>query len=223
MIIDDDEVLAYLEHYGVKGMQWGRRKARTSGGKKPDTRTPEQKSADRKETAFKVARAAVVIGVGGLLVKSIINQHQATKLGDIRRMQSNVDATKRLMDAQKGLKIDNLNRAFNAGKITREQGFKIGANIEKQAKVKTWKSERATLEALKKSTSRLNSEANGDLKKWYERSQTPLHLREYLSTGSDYSRQINTDAKEMLRGRAAVADARRKAAESLAPALKRNR
>jgi hypothetical protein len=161
-------------------MKWGVRKARSRSGKTPDNRTPEQKSADRKEVASKVIKTAVVLGMGALIARSVIRQHQATKLSEIRKMQSNVAATKRLFDAQKGIKINNLNKAFNAGKITREQGFKIGANIEKQAKVKTFKSEAATINALRQRMAANNTAANGDLKKWYERSQTPIHLREYL-------------------------------------------
>jgi hypothetical protein len=199
---DNEQVNEFLEHYGVAGMRWGVRKARSERVKRPDTRTPEKRSADRKKAAFKVAKAAVVIGVGALLVRSIINQHQGMKLGDMRRSQSSIKIGRNFAN-------DPL---FKTLKVS---------DMASKPKV-SWKSEKATLEALKKNHARLNGEANVDLKKWYERSQTPLHLREYLSVPS-YSEQINRDARSMVKGREATAEARRKAAESLATALKRNR
>lgn len=160
-MITDDDIYDFMEHAGVKGMKWGVRKARSRSGKTPDNRTPEQKSADRKELAFKVAKASIAVGVGALVLKSIINQNRSMKMGDIRRSQINTKIDPRFFDSIKNIKMGNVPKTPKTTKIS-------------------FKSEAATLASLRQRMSANNKAANGDLKKWYERSQTPIHLREYL-------------------------------------------
>ncbi len=46
MIMSDQQTVDFLEHFGVRGMRWGSRKAQTSGG----ARSGSGKKPNRKRT-----------------------------------------------------------------------------------------------------------------------------------------------------------------------------
>jgi len=99
MMTEEEQVLAYLEHYGVKGMQWGRRKARRlnsnamrsvqqrqseiDAGKKAldkpaKERTPQERRAARgrkAELGFDIVSGVVAVGLGAAMVGSILSKH----------------------------------------------------------------------------------------------------------------------------------------------------
>ena len=53
---DNEQVNEFLEHYGVAGMRWGVRKARSERVKRPDTRTPEKDQLIEKRLLLKLLK-----------------------------------------------------------------------------------------------------------------------------------------------------------------------
>jgi hypothetical protein len=91
MIFDDDEVLEYLEHFGVKGMRWGQRRAQSRSERRlrfksgtptlkdkaireldldrsRSERKEDRKSINKKEVAVQLA----VAGAGFILAKKVL-------------------------------------------------------------------------------------------------------------------------------------------------------
>lgn len=67
MIVDEED---FLEHYGVKGMRWGRRKSSSNTGR------------DRKKTHKGAMIAVGLLAVGGTLaVRKISSDREAVKAG----------------------------------------------------------------------------------------------------------------------------------------------
>lgn len=68
MIIQED---VYLEHFGVKGMHWGSRKARTS---------EPRKGFSGKQKAAIGAAGVVAVTAGALAINHVLAKHGAEKL-----------------------------------------------------------------------------------------------------------------------------------------------
>lgn len=100
MIIEDDEILEYLEHHGVKGMRWGVRSAgkgesvRTAakrGATKPVTtlakaagvKGTSEKSKKRLTKGDKVVVGLAAAGIGYTIAHQILKRNQAVKMREI--------------------------------------------------------------------------------------------------------------------------------------------
>jgi hypothetical protein len=90
----EDEVDEFLEHFGVKGMHWGVRKARTTSGKK--SAANEQKTSKKVRALQITALAGVIVGAAVLahhagVKPSSFNQNSIrTGMGETRRLMSDI-------------------------------------------------------------------------------------------------------------------------------------
>jgi hypothetical protein len=94
-VIDEEEdIYAFLEHHGVRGMRWGVRRARSSTTKAPKKPlTPQEKAVRRN----KIIGGALLVAGGALFAKMIIDQHSTMKA----RSAANIyNASKKVKVAQ---------------------------------------------------------------------------------------------------------------------------
>lgn len=100
MIVDEE---TYLEHFGVKGMRWGRRKAKGSTGnpKKPLTKQEQAERDIHRARVIKGSAAAVV--VGGVATAIILHRAGEIKVTNLRKEHLGFVSAK-----------DNLDRKMNA-------------------------------------------------------------------------------------------------------------
>ena len=79
MIDLEAEKEAFLAHYGVKGMKWGRRRGQSSSSEKP--RLTEEQKELYKSRAKKIAVGALVAGI---IVASSVAAYEGKKLYDVK-------------------------------------------------------------------------------------------------------------------------------------------
>lgn len=88
MILSKDSI-AFLEHYGVKGMRWGARKDRKSGGrssgkaKKKVRKEPWEMSEEEWKTEIKTTKklvAGILVAAAGVKLANIVIQRQYEKM-----------------------------------------------------------------------------------------------------------------------------------------------
>jgi hypothetical protein len=147
--IEDEDIYAFLEHYGVRGMHWGQRKARSSSGKsakKPRT------AAEKKLLRNRIIGGAM-IGVGGaLFAKMIMDQHKTMKARDaanIYNASKNIKRAQQVNDIismNSGVRMTEVRTGFKVGpSSTVRSGFKVGKSGSAEALTTT----RAVAEAIK--------------------------------------------------------------------------
>ena len=82
MIIDEED---YLEHFGIKGMHWGSRRAPSS-----TPLTPAQQKKKKKRTARNVS-TGIRLGIAtSLIVAGIISTHKDIKLARLEPFGSSI-------------------------------------------------------------------------------------------------------------------------------------
>lgn len=166
----EDSTEDFLEHYGVKGMKWGVRRARNHKQSRAEKSLNRQlrkagnayRSApdSRKENAKKVAKigAGIAAAAGAAYVGHKIATGGSVKASSLTSFEGHM--RKAAQHRQAFFKAP-VPKAKSPVKFTPEGAKSIAA-----------------LKAKMKETNRL---ANESLKAGYEKSQTPLPLREYLS------------------------------------------
>lgn len=100
MIIEEE---AYLEHFGVKGMHWGHRKAKDSGDAPPKPLTRKERIERNQRRAKVVKGAAAAAVVGGVATAIILHNVGETRVSNLRKANLGFVASK-----------DNLDRKMNA-------------------------------------------------------------------------------------------------------------
>lgn len=124
----------YLAHYGVKGMKWGKRKARGSDSDKSSSdRTPEEQAARkarRKKVAVGVASVvgvAAVVGVTAMSANKIQNGKKTASVISKKAKTINIeDAVRKMQEGEK-----------KKAQSSQDQMFKdIQARIDAGAKAK---------------------------------------------------------------------------------------
>lgn len=141
-----------LEHHGVKGMRWGQRKA--------SDESHSSGSHDRRNQNIK--RAAVVGGAIAVAAGAAFAAHTLSTGGgkNARAVAKYTDNARRYAEAHAtSSPTPKSSPAFHKFVVDSAKGV-------------------GSLKDQMKETNRL---ANIDLKAGYERSNTPLHLRDYLS------------------------------------------
>lgn len=118
MIVNDER---YLQHYGVLGMHWGVRKDESSNNKSGEKKPIFTK--ERLEKAASIAAAGLVIG--GAVAAAIAQRNENVKMRDVRKSLSEYHASKRLFDQRRHIKLTQINKAVNAGNVSREHGFAL--------------------------------------------------------------------------------------------------
>lgn len=91
MIIDEDE---YLEHYGIKGMKWGQRKARPGG-------VTRRVDREARKDAEELVRSKAYYGKGAGTRRKLINQTIAGKEKRIPGYREALDAHISAQDTSK--------------------------------------------------------------------------------------------------------------------------
>jgi hypothetical protein len=202
--INEDEVLDYLEHHGVKGMRWGTRKAASTSSAGGESRGAKVKKALTSDTAKKAYIVSAV--VGAVVAQQVLKQRKQTRLKNLRMDQVhrnnhltlyNMIQTENkggahgfkesfsdLKNMQKSRNMSDgdfssfLSRRFFA---TSEAGHMTGTARTVPKRVMTGvKSEGASLKKLKSEINTLYDAANADLRKRDIALQIPYSARTYL-------------------------------------------
>jgi len=86
MTITDEDVYAYLEHHGVKGMRWGTRKAAPGPtGRKPAGKSPIEAEIARRKRNDRIATGLAVGAIGLLVANQILSSNRKKQLKEISR------------------------------------------------------------------------------------------------------------------------------------------
>ena len=166
-----------LQHYGVKGMKWGKRKARPEAvstdrrGGQATTDSPEAQAAAKEARRQKAKRAAMI---GTAVVGTALATYGAKKMSDVlkdkaykkaleRGNKATTDFIKRKIDAEYGL----ANRSRDPQKI-RETHNRISAlqdYLLKSDRAYAERASRNTVAAIKELTGRNYEIPKATLKK----------------------------------------------------------
>jgi hypothetical protein len=108
-----------LKHYGVKGMHWGIRNDKESS----DPRFSKKQKV--------IAGAAVTAAVGAALAGAYLKKNSNIRAADLRKRTSQFEASRRVWDAHRGVKLNEINRGFNNGTINSDQGWRLSALLDR--------------------------------------------------------------------------------------------
>lgn len=128
-----DETDIFLEHFGVRGMHWGVR------NKRVDKKSWDKFKKDVKEDnplhigkikirPTTIATTAVIGGAG--LVSTLLAIHKNSKIRDINKKLDALDASKKILDENRSLKMSQITRVLNRGKINRERAMRIRGAVD---------------------------------------------------------------------------------------------
>ena len=134
MIIYEEDVDEFLEHFGVRGQKWGVRRAKRNAAREARGEKPTLTGfSPRKELAIGVGIAA-----GSVLVANALKRHGTKKaaLAAATKQRSSDEATKRLFQAAGGIKMNKINEAFRRGDINERQGWKLAGLSARQTRSK---------------------------------------------------------------------------------------
>jgi hypothetical protein len=118
----------FLEHYGTAGMRWGVRNSKStqsSSSNRTKSNTNSEKSKSKMSESKKVAIVGGIMLAGTALAAILIKRNSNLKISDINKRLSNVEASRRLIDANGGIKLENINKAYREKKITTKQAYKL--------------------------------------------------------------------------------------------------
>lgn len=187
MLINED---VYLEHYGKKGMRWGVRKARDTSVDKSGQKK-ERKKLTPQQKQLLVVGGIVAASAGAIIAGHILGQNNSRKVSSLNNVRSlsEIKRIEALGNLNKVLStpVSRINNVQKPGAIPMGPVSKARQKLQEDvhrmgtARLKKRGSEQVTIDLLKKRHTELNKAANGDLRRWYERSQTPLHRRSYLN------------------------------------------
>lgn len=147
----DVDVYDFLEHFGVKGMQWGVRRSQAKQ-KKYEAKLSAAKAKQRYLNETKDSRAAarernkkIVTGVG-IATAIAVGAVATSKLLKAGKRQKVIHAARRnlqnrkkfetLLDGRRDIQIKALNDAFNAGRIDQSQGRRLATLMDRQLESK---------------------------------------------------------------------------------------
>ncbi|MBA2727659.1 MAG: hypothetical protein H0U49_05750 [Parachlamydiaceae bacterium] len=119
MIIEED---IYLEHFGVKGMQWGVRNTSGSKSKSKPKLTAAELRARKKRINSNVNKALAVVVVASY-ASTILNAYGSTRTsapfpGDSPRRTK---SAKDLINARRNVEVSSLNRMHREGHMDASQ------------------------------------------------------------------------------------------------------
>lgn len=116
MTVTDEDVYAYLEHFGVKGQRWGVRKARAAPtGRKPAGKSPAQADYDRKKRNDRIATGLAIGAIGLLVANRILVAQKGKNLTAMRKEQALLrrGSESNLFGAAKKVKMSTVRQGFS--------------------------------------------------------------------------------------------------------------
>jgi hypothetical protein len=171
MIKTDEEVSAFLEHYGVPGMKWGVRRARSHKQSSAEKRLNKQlrkagqayRGADeqKKQNVKKAAKigAGIAIATGAAFVGYQMSKSAGFKASDLTAFEGHMRSAAK----------------------HRQQFMSGPSSTVPKAAAKKFTAEGAkTIAQMKAHHAESIRQANAELKRGYDSLQTPFPLREYL-------------------------------------------
>jgi hypothetical protein len=117
----DEEIVEYLEHFGVKGMHWGVRNSRSNVSLTPKERTAAEKKKFIKRAAIGTGIAAVA--VGAIIATSMLKGNGKTTIRELKPLNS--DKAARLIFRNADKKVDAIKKAASRGDITALQSKRM--------------------------------------------------------------------------------------------------
>lgn len=129
----------FLEHHGVKGQKWGVRRTREKQlhldrlqRVKNGAATSQDKALIRSRRLGMAAlgtTAAITVGTIGV---SVFLKHKSNlKIKEIDRNLKNLDYARRMLQAHRGVKLSQIEKAHREGKVTLEQGRRLADLLER--------------------------------------------------------------------------------------------
>lgn len=95
MTVTDEDIYDYLEHYGVKGMRWGARKAPPGrSSKQTNQRTAIEAEISRRKRNDRIATGLAVGAIGILVANQILSSNRKKKLKEISQQANRKNAAK---------------------------------------------------------------------------------------------------------------------------------
>jgi hypothetical protein len=97
MIVDED-IYDFLEHHGVQGMRWGRRKGSSSAPSAGSSRSSNKSSTGQKSKGAirlhkvgQVIKLAGIVAIGALMAKDMVDKNKSLKMAEVRRESKNIN------------------------------------------------------------------------------------------------------------------------------------
>jgi hypothetical protein len=120
--VTDDEVLIFLEHRGVKGMKWGRRKVRPM---------PSQSRPPPKDHSTRNAIAITAAIVGGAAVAGIILGKRGNRkaLEALKQSEKTVAKSNKLWEGVKQIKLSEMRSPASGSSWEKLPGYPKVGNI----------------------------------------------------------------------------------------------
>lgn len=180
MIIDAE---VYLEHYGVPGMKWGVRKARSE-------RTPEEAAA-RSARNKKIAKTAAVVGVAAVAAVGAVYVNRQIKQANLNTKVAQLNnATARRKQAHGKIYSEvylkgggSPSQSFAKTKVSDLRGtrdvFKPIPMPPAPSKTKAGPLGKDMRTELRRERAMRNQEITTQLRGWYNQSNTPMKDRWY--------------------------------------------
>lgn len=177
-VFEQKPALDDLQHFGVKGMKWGVRKARAPSTKNASDSEEKTGMSTRKKA---IIGATVVAGVG--IAAILVAKHKGVTVSSVRNtLQKKVGeraATKVIEKVATRKQKSIAQQALSSSQ--QRQIAEIRARVA-QRKV----DHESTMRSFYSDMNRLNREANAQLREGDNRLNIPIHQRTYLPEWGEY-------------------------------------
>jgi hypothetical protein len=171
-VFEQKPALEDLQHFGVKGMKWGVRKARAPSTKSSSDDEVKTGMSNRKKA---IIGAAVVTGV--VVAGLVVAKHKGVTVSSVRNtLQKKVGeraATKAIEKV-----ATRKQKSITEQALSNSQRQQIAAARQRMAQNRA--NHDRTMREFYANQTRINREANAQLRTWDNDLNIPIHQRSYL-------------------------------------------